>query len=129
MIHEMNQISSIEFLKRLLELAKDVLEAEQRVDTMDEQARAKAALTELFNGVKNDSTPLVVERIVEDIDGIVKQVRFPGWQDTIEGRRNVKQNIRKIVRIKYKIKDEEVVSRAYSYIEMYYKVEGTVIFS
>lgn len=129
MIHEMNQISSIEFLKRLLELAKDVLEAEQRVDTMDEQARAKAALTELFNGVKNDSTPIVVERIVEDIDGIVKQVRFPGWQDTIEGRRNVKQNIRKIVRIKYKIKDEEVVSRAYSYIEMYYKVEGTVIFS
>ncbi len=122
--HELNQINSIDFLKNLLELAKDVLEAEQRVDTMDKQARAKAALTELFNEVKNENTPIAVEKIVEDIDEIVKQVRFPGWQSTIEGRRAVKQNIRKVVRIKYKIKDEEVVSRAYSYVEMYYTEEG-----
>ena len=107
----------------MLELAKDVLEAEQKIETMDEQARAKAALTELFNGVKNENTPLAVEKIVEEIDEVVKQVRFPGWQSTIEGRRSVKQSIRKIVRIKYKIKDEEVVARAYSYVEMYYKVE------
>jgi len=126
--HELNQINSIDFLKNLLELAKDVLEAEQRVDTMDKQARAKAALTELFNEVKNENTPIAVERIVEDIDEIVKQVRFPGWQSTIEGRRAVKQNIRKVVRIKYKIKDEEVVSRAYSYVEMYYTDEGEINF-
>lgn len=122
-IHELNQISSIDFLKKLLELAKDVLEAEQKIETMDEQTRAKAALTELFNGVKNENTPIAVEKIVEEIDQVVKQVRFPGWQSTIEGRRSVKQNIRKIVRIKYKIKDEEVVARAYSYVEMYYKVD------
>ena len=122
-VHELNRISSIDFLKKLLELAKDVLEAEQKIETMDEQARAKAALTELFNGVKNENTPIAVEKIVEEIDEVVKQVRFPGWQSTIEGRRSVKQNIRKIVRIKYKIKDEEVVSRAYSYVEMYYKVD------
>lgn len=128
-VHELNQISSIDFLKKLLELAKDVLEAEQKIETMDERARAKAALTELFNGVKNENTPLAVEKIVEEIDEIVKQVRFPGWQSTIEGRRSVKQSIRKIVRIKYKIKDEEVVARAYSYVEMYYKIEeGETIF-
>jgi hypothetical protein len=39
---------SLQFLKELLTLAREVVEAEQRVDPVDEQARAKAALTELF---------------------------------------------------------------------------------
>ena len=39
---------SLQFLKELLTLAREVVEAEQRVDPGDEQARAKAALTELF---------------------------------------------------------------------------------
>ena len=103
MAHELNRVNSIEFL--------------------DEQARAKAALTQLFNEVRNENTPVAVERIVAEIDGVVKEVRFPGWQDTIEGRRNVRQSIRRIVWVKYKIKDEEVISRAYRYVEMYYKVD------
>lgn len=128
--HELNQLASLEFLKRLLELAKETLEVEEKILSMDEQSRAKAALTELFNEVKNENTSLVVENIVRDIDLIVNEVRFLGWQDTIEGRRKVKNSIRKIVRIKYGIKDEEVVARAYSYVEMYYKVEkGEVEFS
>ncbi|MCK9288474.1 MAG: HsdR family type I site-specific deoxyribonuclease [Sphaerochaetaceae bacterium] len=119
--HELNQINSLDFLKDLLQLARDVLEAEQKIESMDEQERAKAALTELFTEVKNENTPIIVENIVNEIDGVVKEVRFAGWQDTIEGRRSVKKNLRKIIWIKYKVKDEEVVARAYSYIEMYYK--------
>mgnify|MGYP001010546208 CR=1 FL=1 len=119
--HELNQVNSLDFLKNLLQLARDVLEAEQKIESMDEQERAKAALTELFTEVKNENTPIIVENIVNEIDGVVKEVRFAGWQDTIEGRRSVKRNLRKIIWIKYKIKDEEVVARAYSYIEMYYK--------
>ena len=121
MAHELNQVNSLDFLKNLLQLARDVLEAEQKIESMDEQERAKAALTELFTEVKNVNTPIIVENIVNEIDGVVKEVRFAGWQDTIEGRRSVKRNLRKIIWIKYKIKDEEVVARAYSYIEMYYK--------
>ena len=75
-------------------------------------------MTQLCNEVRNENTPVAVERIVA-----VKEVRFPGWQDTIEGRRNVRQSIRRIVWVKYKIKDEEVISRAYRYVEMYYKVD------
>jgi hypothetical protein len=41
---------------------------------------ALSALTELFNEVKSKNTHIIVERIVADIDAIVKQVRFDGWQ-------------------------------------------------
>ena len=120
-LHEQCQIDSIEFLKRLLELAKDVLNAEKYLETMDEQSRAKAALTELFSEVKNGETPVAVENIVNDIDSVVRVVRFDGWQDTNEGRRSVRQSLRKVIRIKYKIKEEEVFNRAYAYVEMYYR--------
>ena len=79
-----------------------------------------AALTELFNGIKNKSTPVIVERIVADIDSIVKIVRFDGWQSTTAGKQEVKKALRSVVWIKYKIKDKEVFDKAYNYIEQYY---------
>ena len=79
-----------------------------------------AALTELFNGVRNRNTPVIVERIVADIDSIVKIVRFDGWQNTTAGKQEVKKALRSVVWIKYKIKDKEVFDKAYSYIEQYY---------
>lgn len=118
--HEQGLISSIEFLKMLLQLAKETVEAEKTVSTDEEQAKAKNALTELFNEVKNQKTPVIVERIVNDIDDIVKKVRFPGWQTTNEGERLVKQELRKIMYLKYKIRDGEVYEKAYNYIKMYY---------
>ena len=42
-----------------------------RADPVEERDRAKAALTELFKEAKNANTPIIVERIVADIDEIV----------------------------------------------------------
>ena len=53
-------------------------------------------------------------------DDIVKIVRFDGWQATTEGKRIIKQELRKVIWVKYKIKDQEVFDKAYSYIEQYY---------
>ena len=72
------------------------------------------------NGVKNINTPVIVERVVTDIDDIVKIVRFDGWQNTTAGRQEVKKALRSVVWVKYKIKDKEVFDKAYSYIEQYY---------
>ena len=73
--YEKGFFSSLEFLKRLLSLAKEVLEAEKEVEPEDERKKAKAALTELFNEVKTEKTPIIVERVVNDIDGeIVRSV-------------------------------------------------------
>lgn len=120
MRHEQGLIQSVEFLKLLLQLAKDTLDAEKQVDPKEEQDKAKAALSELFAGVKTDNTPVIVERIVADIDDIVKIVRFDGWQATDAGRQEVTKALRKIIYLKYKIKDNELFDKAYKYVEMYY---------
>jgi type I restriction enzyme R subunit len=118
--HAQGLIASVEFLKLLLELAKEAARAEKETVPEEEVDKGKAALTELFDSVKNANTPIIVERIVADIDAIVKIVRFDGWQDTSEGKRIVKQSLRNVVWVKYKLKDQEVFDKAYGYIEMYY---------
>ena len=118
--HEQGLITSIEFLKRLLELAKEAVQAEKEVVPVAEVDKGKAALTELFNGVRCNNTPVIVERIVKDIDDIVRIVRFDGWQTTVAGKREVKRALRSVVSVKYKIKDKELFDKAYGYIEQYY---------
>lgn len=118
--HEQGLVSSIEFLKLLLELAKEAAEAEKEYVPEEEIDKGKAALTELFNSVKNPNTPIIVERIVADIDAIVKIVRFDGWQSTTAGKQEVTKALRSVIWIKYKLKDKDIFDKAYSYIEMYY---------
>jgi type I restriction enzyme R subunit len=118
--HELGLLVSLEFLKQLLELAKEVVKAEQEVVPEEEQDKGKAALTELFNEVKNDNTPIMVERIVNDIDSIVRIVRFPGWQQTVAGEREVKKALRQTL-LKYQLhREQELFDRAYAYIKQYY---------
>lgn len=117
---ESGQINSVEFLKQLLVIAKETLQAEKEIPPEEDEDRGKAALTELFNEVKTDATPIMVERVVMDIDEIVRLVRFPGWQNTLAGEREVKKALRKAL-FKYKLHaDEELFEKAYSYIRQYY---------
>lgn len=118
--HEQGLLNSLEFLKAILEVAKDVVAAENQVDPKEDQNRALTALTELFNEAKTKHTHVIVERIVGDIDLIVKQVRFDGWQATEQGEREVKQALRRSL-LKYKLHtDQELFDRAYGYIREYY---------
>jgi type I restriction enzyme R subunit len=117
---ESGQINSVEFLKQLLEIAKETVQAEKEIPPEEDENRGKAALTELFNEVKTADTPIIVERVVVDIDEIVRLVRFPGWQGTQAGEREVKKALRKAL-FKYKLHaDEELFENAYSYIRQYY---------
>ena len=100
--HEQGMLSSVEFLKQILELAAEVVEAEKEADPQEERDRAKEALTELFSEAKNGNTHIIVERIVADIDDIVKKVRFPDWQHTTQGERLVQKELRKTL-LKYKL--------------------------
>jgi type I restriction enzyme R subunit len=117
---ELGLITSIEFVKELCKLAKETVEAEKESEENLVQKTPKAALTELFLELKDDQTPAVVERIVEDIDAIVRVVRFPGWQKTSSGEREVQKSLRKAL-LKYKLhKDQILFERAYGYIKEYY---------
>ena len=99
---------------------KETLQAEKDTETKEEQKNAKAALTELFLEMKTDKTPAIVERIVTDIDEIVRIVRFDGWQDSTTGLKLVAKELRKVLWVKYQIKDEDLYNRAYEYIKEYY---------
>jgi type I restriction enzyme R subunit len=117
---EKGLINSIEFIKELCQIAKETLQAEKQMDEPEQRKSAKSALTELFLETKTDRTPAIVERIVNDIDEIVKIVRFDGWQDSITGEREVKKQLRKTL-LKYQLhKDEDLFNKAYGYIKEYY---------
>ena len=118
--HEKGLLTSVEFLKELLKLARDVVSTERLQPPVGREEQGKAALTELFEEVKNSDTPIIVERIVNDIDEIVRYVRFDGWQHTHAGERAVKMALRKTL-FKYKLhQDVAVFERAYGYIQEYY---------
>ncbi len=118
--HEQGFLTSLEFLKAILEVARDVVEAERTVDPEEERDQAREALTELFNEAKSKATHIIVERIVNDIDEIVRKVRFPDWQHTSQGERLVQKELRRTL-LKYKLHtDQELFDRAYAYIRQYY---------
>ncbi len=118
--HEQGLLTSIEFLKQLLNLARDVVKAEKQAGPEEQEKQGKAALTQLFEEVRNKQTPIIVERVVTDIDEIVRQVRFAGWQQTIAGERDVKKALRSTL-LKYKLhREQDLFDRAYSYIKQYY---------
>jgi type I restriction enzyme, R subunit len=100
--HEQGFLNSLQFLKEILELAKEVVEAEKQVDPVEERDKAKEALTELFKEAKNGNTHVIVERVVTDIDDIVKKVRFDGWKTTSQGERQVQRALRRTL-LKYKL--------------------------
>ena len=118
--HEQGLINSLGFLKAMLEIARETVAAEQQATPAEAQNKALAALTELFNEIKGKHTHVIVERIVADIDAIVKQVRFPDWQNTTQGERLVQQSLRRAL-LKYKLHtDQELFDKAYGYIRQYY---------
>lgn len=118
--HEKGLLHSIEFLKQLLEIARDLVATEKESLPPEDENRGKAALTELFQQARSENTPVVVERVVADIDEIVRLVRFPGWQTTAAGEREVKKALRKSL-LKYQLhQDADLFERAYGYIRQYY---------
>lgn len=116
-------ITSIDFLKQLLELARQVLEEEKKIEVADDpHAKARAALTDLFESIKTPETPIIVEQVVNDIDNeVVKIIRqFKDAFKSVTAKREIKKKLRSILWIKYQVKDNEVFEKAYSYIEQYY---------
>ena len=118
--HQQGLLLSIDFLKELLALAKDVVKTERETPEEEHIDRGKAALTALFEEAQNGDTPVMVKRVVDDIDEIVRAVRFDGWQATHAGEREVKKALRQTL-FRYKLhQDADLFEKAYGYIREYY---------
>lgn len=122
--YEQDQLDSVKYLKALLVLARDVAaaerDAEQDRKAQSPEEEGRTALTRLFETSRTAETPVAVAKLVEEIDDIVRNVRFPGWQRTVSGEREVKRALRRTL-MRYQLqKDEELFQKAYDYIRQYY---------
>lgn len=117
--YEMGVLESLEWLKQLLEVAREIVQTEQetQVELIED---GKTALTTLFHESKVIDTPEIIGRIVDDIDQVVKVTRFDGWQNTVAGDREVQKALRQTL-FKYKLhKEKDLFDRAYGYVRQYY---------
>lgn len=114
------QQSSLEFLRDLLELAKDTVAAEKAEKEIAPEDRGRAALTELFEALRGDETPIIVFNVVDRIDEVVRAVRFDGWQSTIAGDQEVRKALRQTLYVQFKIRDNDVYEKALGYVREYY---------
>jgi type I restriction enzyme R subunit len=117
---------SIDFLKQALEVARiavqaERLEAEGRLDEAEPLLdRNIGALTQIVDAYKPKGTPVIVNDVVRDIDSIVKQSRYTGWNETQEGDRTVRRELRMTLK-KYALPlTGPLFDNAYAYIRENY---------
>jgi type I restriction enzyme R subunit len=116
---------SVEFLRHLLELARDLLEAERaddegRISEIRVVDPRKGALTQIFEEYKPEGVPVVIENVIESVDSIVQPVRGTGWQTSAPGDRLVRQELRLILKNSGLPHSGELFDRAYAYIRENY---------
>jgi type I restriction enzyme R subunit len=123
---------SVEFLKKLLEVAKDVVAADnaavEKSDPDDElptvltllPEERMGALTQIFNEYKPGMTPDIVENVVHEIDAVVSAARFTNWQTSREGTRIVKIEIRRALKKFGLPANNGLFDRAYDYVGEHY---------
>jgi len=78
------------------------------------------ALTKLFMETRPNSTPQVIQDVVEQIDKIVKAKRFDGWQNSNSGPREIQKALLVTLAQFALGKDKELFNKAYGYIEEHY---------
>lgn len=95
---------SVDFLRQALEVARLAVQAErmEAEGTLDQAEHLLdphfGALTQIVDQYKPSGTPVIVTDVVRDIDTIVKQVRFTGWNETQEGDRTVGKEVRQVLK-------------------------------
>ncbi|MFC8663092.1 type I restriction endonuclease subunit R [Streptomyces sp. NPDC057199] len=117
---------SVEYLKRILELARDVAKADraEREGRLDDVAILPdprlGALTQIFLEYQPDFAPQILETIIEKIDALVLQTRYTGWQASQPGDREVRRQLRVILKEYGLPPTGALFDRAYAYIAANY---------
>jgi type I restriction enzyme R subunit len=119
--YEAGVIKAIEWLKGLLDTAKDTVQAERETgDKVVTEADNKQALTQLFLETRPETTPKIIGDVVEQIDKIVNVKRFDGWQHSNSGPREIQKALL-ITLAQFGLgKDKALFDKAYAYIEGHY---------
>jgi type I restriction enzyme, R subunit len=116
---------SVEFLKRLLDLARQLVgaeraEADGRLDSFQVLDPDRGALTQILSEFAPPGVPVIIEHVVEEIDTLVRPIRGSRWQESQPGDRDVRRQLRLILRNAGLPPVGEVYDRAYAYIREHY---------
>jgi type I restriction enzyme R subunit len=80
----------------------------------------RGALTAILEEFAPVGTPVIVGRVAEDIDAIVRPVRGTRWQASHPGDREVRKQIRMVLRTHGLPPSGDLFDRAYAYIAEHY---------
>ncbi len=114
---------SLQLLKDLLALARDLVKADRQAPANEESSvidQDRGALTAILQEYAPTDTPVIVERVAEDIDAIVRPVNGTGWQQSHPGDREVRVQIRRVLRNHGLPASGEVFDKAYAYVAEHY---------
>lgn len=116
---------SVAFLKRLLDLARQLVEAERaeangRLDQFQVLDQDRGALTQILEQYAPPGVPVIVSKVVEDIDALVRPIRGTRWQESQPGDREVRRQLRLILKNSGLPPSGSLYDRAYAYVREHY---------
>ncbi len=116
---------SVAFLKQLLGLAQAIVGAERadadgRLDAFQVLDPDRGALTQILEEYAPPGIPLILEHVVDEIDSIVKPVRGSRWQESQPGDREVRRQLRLVLKNNGLSPSGDLFDRAYAYIREHY---------
>lgn len=117
--------ASVEFLKRLLDLATDLVEAEKaeaegHLDELRVLDPDKGALSQILEEYAPPGLPVAIELVVEKIDAIVRPIRGSCWQTSQPGDREVRRRLRLVLKDSGLPPSGDLFDKAYAYIREHY---------
>ena len=117
--------ASLEFLKQLMEVARDLVRAERaddegRLDEIRVLDPRTGALTQIFSEYAPEVRPAIVDQVVEAVDDLVAPSRGTGWQTSVPQDNEVRKQLRLTLRRFSLPPTGELFDRAYAYIRENY---------
>ena len=116
---------SVAFLKRLLDLARQLVgaeraEADGRLDQFQVLDPDRGALTQILEEYAPPGVPVIVSKVVGDIDALVRPIRGTHWQESQPGDREVRRQLRLVLKNSGLPPSGDLYDRAYAYIREHY---------
>lgn len=117
--------ASIEWLQELLRVARELKAAEKAEDEhgqtgLDVLDPRIGALTQIFSEYAPLDTPELIERVVHEVEAIATAIDVPGWAEKPGADRDVRKDLRKVLR-KYGLHNvSDLFDQAYGYIAAHY---------
>jgi type I restriction enzyme R subunit len=116
---------SVAFLKRLLDLARQLVEAERaeadgHLDQFQVLDPDKGALTQILEEYAPPGVPVIVAKVVEDIDALVRPIRGTHWQESQPGDREVRRQLHLVLKNSGLPPSGDLYDRAYGYVREHY---------